>query len=211
MQAGREIRVMVKPAEVDDDTAILLVARDRTRDRGQPRVPGPDQGHGDPGVARHRVRSLTPDRPPGDRAMPLADVHPFASHLPVRISFGDGAIGELRARARRGRRALGDACSWRRRWPRRRRSCEALAACEAAGIAITRHVKEPGRALADGDRRASRELVRSTGGEAVVGIGGGSALDLAKAARIVVRPGRLDRALRRAARRRSRSRPCRWC
>ena len=119
--------------------------------------------------------------------MPLADVHPFASHLPVRISFGDGAIGELP-------RVLGEAGV---------RSAavlveapvaeapavvEALAACEAAGIAITRQVKAPGEpSLAATDEFA--ELARSTGGEAIVGIGGGSALDLAKAARIVVSQG----------------------
>ena len=119
--------------------------------------------------------------------MPLVDVHPFASHLPVRISFGDGAIGELP-------RVLGEAGV---------RSAavlveapvaeapavvEALAACEAAGIAITRQVKEPGEpSLAATD--AFAELARSTGGEAIVGIGGGSALDLAKAARIVVSQG----------------------
>ncbi len=51
MQAGREMRVMVKPSEIDDDAAVLLVAPDRARDRGQSRVPGPDQDHGDPGIA----------------------------------------------------------------------------------------------------------------------------------------------------------------
>ena len=34
MQAGRDLRVMVKPEEIDDDAATLLVARDREGDRG---------------------------------------------------------------------------------------------------------------------------------------------------------------------------------
>ena len=50
MQAGREIRVMVKPEEVDDDTAALLsheIAREIER---HARVSRPDQGDGDPRV-----------------------------------------------------------------------------------------------------------------------------------------------------------------
>src|SRR5439155_20868346 len=35
------------------------LARDRARDRGPARVPRADQGHGDPGVARRRVRQVT--------------------------------------------------------------------------------------------------------------------------------------------------------
>ena len=58
MQAGREIRVMVVPGALDDDGAVLLSPRDRPRDRAGARVPGPDQGHRDPGVAGHRLRSL---------------------------------------------------------------------------------------------------------------------------------------------------------
>ena len=59
MQAGREIRVMVAPGALDDDGAVLLSPRDRPRDRAGARVPGPDQGHRDPGVARDRVRALS--------------------------------------------------------------------------------------------------------------------------------------------------------
>ena len=38
LQAGREIRVIVSPGDVDDDEAALLAARDRAGDRGPARV-----------------------------------------------------------------------------------------------------------------------------------------------------------------------------
>ena len=68
MQAGREIRVMVAPGAIDDDAATLLSYADRTGDREGARVPGPDQGDGDPRVPRGRVRTLErvgPERAPG--------------------------------------------------------------------------------------------------------------------------------------------------
>ena len=40
MQAGREIRVIVRPEEVDDDAAALLSQRDRARRRGELEYPG---------------------------------------------------------------------------------------------------------------------------------------------------------------------------
>ena len=58
LQAGREIRVIVKPEEIDDDSGGAALARDRARDRGAPRVPRSDQGDGDPRVARDRVREV---------------------------------------------------------------------------------------------------------------------------------------------------------
>ncbi len=51
MQAGREVRVMVKPEDVDDDARRAPEPRDRARDRGAARVSRPDQGHGHPGIA----------------------------------------------------------------------------------------------------------------------------------------------------------------
>ena len=48
LQAGREIRVIVSPGDVDDDEAALLVARDRPRDRGPARVSRPGEGDRDP-------------------------------------------------------------------------------------------------------------------------------------------------------------------
>ena len=56
LQAGREIRVLVKPQEIDDDAGGPALARDRPRDREPPRVPGPDQGDGDPREPRDRRR-----------------------------------------------------------------------------------------------------------------------------------------------------------
>ena len=174
MQAGREVRVMVKPGEIDDDEATLARARDRARGRGEPRVPRPDQDHGDSRVARDGVR-----------AMSLPDVHAFSSHLPVRISFGDDVIDELPA-------VLSDAGA---------KSVlvvieepvaalagvvRALAACEAAGVRFERYLKGPGEpSLAAVDEAAAA----GAGADAVVGIGGGSALDLAKAARVVLQQG----------------------
>ena len=62
MQAGREIRVMVAPEAIDDDAAALLSHEIAREIEQRARVPGPDQGHGDPRVARDRVRALTPLR-----------------------------------------------------------------------------------------------------------------------------------------------------
>ena len=53
LQAGREIRVMVEPAEVDDDDAVLL-ARDRQRDRDQRWSTRPGEGDRDPRVTGDR-------------------------------------------------------------------------------------------------------------------------------------------------------------
>ena len=53
LQAGREIRVMVEPTEVDDDGAVLL-SHEIAREIEEPRVPGPGQGDRDP---RSRGRS----------------------------------------------------------------------------------------------------------------------------------------------------------
>ena len=58
MQAGRDVRVMVKPSEVDDDMAVLL-SREIAREIEETlEYPGPDQGDRDPGVAGVRVRQV---------------------------------------------------------------------------------------------------------------------------------------------------------
>ena len=75
LQAGREIRVMVKPTEVDDDDGRAPVPRDRPRDRGAARVPGPDQGDGHPrDAARSSSRSSR-----GSAALESATLAPLAA------------------------------------------------------------------------------------------------------------------------------------
>ena len=58
VQAGREVRILVRPEEIDDLTATPARPRHRQEDRGQPDLPGPDQGHGHPRDARRRVREV---------------------------------------------------------------------------------------------------------------------------------------------------------
>ena len=59
VQAGREVRILVRPEEIDDLTATRLARDIVQEDRGQPDLPGPDQGHGHPRDARGRVREVT--------------------------------------------------------------------------------------------------------------------------------------------------------
>ena len=59
LQAGREIRVIVKPERGRRRRGGPAVARDRPRDRGPARVPGPDQGDGHPREPRDRRRVAT--------------------------------------------------------------------------------------------------------------------------------------------------------
>ena len=58
MQAGREVRVMVKPEDIDDDAAALLSHEIAREIEESARVSRPDQGHGDPGVASDRGRKV---------------------------------------------------------------------------------------------------------------------------------------------------------
>ena len=115
---------------------------------------------------------------------PVASFH---SQLPVRIAFGDGVIGELPdALSALGARA--PSSSSRSPSPGTRTSLPALAAAESAGVRLDRVVKGPGEpTFALADELAAR--VRDGALGAVVGIGGGSALDVAKAARIVADQG----------------------
>src|SRR5687767_11955390 len=114
-------------------------------------------------------------------------VTPFHSQLPVRIAFGDGVLAELPdAVAGLGARAalavveapVLDHPS----------VVAALAALEQRGVAIERATKEPGEpTFRLADELADR--IRDGGLQAVVGIGGGSALDVAKAARVIADQG----------------------
>jgi choline dehydrogenase len=114
-------------------------------------------------------------------------VTPFHSQLPVRIAFGDGVIAEL-ADALASLGATGALVVVEEPVARHPDVEAALAAAERAGVRPERVAKGPGEptfALAD----ELAERVRDGGLDAVVGIGGGSALDVAKAARIVADQG----------------------
>ncbi len=107
----------------------------------------------------------------------------FHSHLPVRIAFGDGAIAELADAL--GSLGAGSALVVVEEPVAGHPDVvAALDAAETAGVRLERRVKGPGEptfALAD----ELAGVIRAESLEAVVGIGGGSALDVAKAARIV--------------------------
>ncbi len=110
-------------------------------------------------------------------------VPPFRSHLPVRVSFGDGAIAEL-AGTLASFEATAALVVVEEPVAEHPAVVAALAAAEDAGTQLERVVKGPGEpAFALADELA--EQVRGASLDAVVGIGGGSALDVAKAARIV--------------------------
>jgi alcohol dehydrogenase len=114
-------------------------------------------------------------------------VTPFHSQLPVEIAFGDGVIGEL-AEALGALGATGALIVVEEPVAGHPAVVAALAAAEAAGVRLDRFVKGPGEptfALADD----LAERARGGGLDAVVGIGGGSALDVAKAARIAADQG----------------------
>ena len=111
----------------------------------------------------------------------------FHSQLPVKIAFGDGVIADLPAVLA----ALGAVSALvivEEPVAEHPDVGDALAGAAAAGVRHERYVKGPGEptfALAD----ELAERARNTGLDAVVGIGGGSALDVAKAARIVADQG----------------------
>jgi choline dehydrogenase len=111
----------------------------------------------------------------------------FRSHLPVKIAFGDGVIGELPdALAALGARSA--LVVVEEPVAEHAAVTAALAAAESGGVRLERVVKGPGEpTFALADELAAR--VRDGGLEAVVGIGGGSALDVAKAARIAADQG----------------------
>ena len=113
-------------------------------------------------------------------------VTPFHAQLPVRIAFGDGVLVEL-PEALAALRASASLVVVEAPVAEHPSIVAALTAVERAGVRLDRVVKGPGEptfALAD-------ELAdRVRGGlDAVVGIGGGSALDVAKAARIAADQG----------------------
>ena len=119
--------------------------------------------------------------------MSTPDVTPFHSQLPVKLSFGDGVIAELgdvlaslgasRAFVVIEEPVVGNEGAE-----------AALAACADAGIQLERYLKGSGEPTIDAANAVTRAIVEDNC-DAVVGIGGGSALDLAKAARLLADAG----------------------
>ena len=118
---------------------------------------------------------------------PVPDVVAFTAQLPVRIAFGDGVLAGLSEELQ----SLGASAALvvvEEPVAEHPAVVAALAAAENGAVRLDRIVKGPGEptfALAD----ELAERVREGGLDAVVGIGGGSALDVAKAARIVADQG----------------------
>jgi choline dehydrogenase len=111
----------------------------------------------------------------------------FTAHLPVRIAFGDGVIHEL-PDVLQSLEARSVLIVVEEPVAEQLDVVGALVTGEAAGVRLERFVKGPGEptfALAD----ELAERVRTSSHDAVVGIGGGSALDVAKAARLVADQG----------------------
>jgi choline dehydrogenase len=114
-------------------------------------------------------------------------VTPFHSQLPVRVAFGDGVVAEL-ADALASLGAKGALVVVEEPVADHADVVAALRAVGDTGVRVDRVVKGPGEpsfALAD----ELAERVRGGSLDAVVGIGGGSALDVAKAARIAADQG----------------------
>ena len=102
MQAGREIRVMVVPGALDDDGAVAALARDRARDRAGARVPGPDQGDGDPRESRAiGLREVARARYPrtADEALPRHHVRLPDERARLRAHEGHARVARLRGGA----------------------------------------------------------------------------------------------------------------
>ena len=117
----------------------------------------------------------------------LAPVTQFHSRLPVAIAFGEGVIAEL-SDALAALNASGALVVVEEPVAQHSDMLAALAAAEQAGIRLERVVKGPGEPTFQlADELAAG--VRDEGLNAVVGIGGGSALDVAKAARIAADQG----------------------
>jgi choline dehydrogenase len=116
-----------------------------------------------------------------------APVTAFHSQLPVKIAFGDGVIAEL-GDALASLRATAAFVVVEEPVAEHSEVVAALRAVESAGVRVERIVKGPGEpTFTLADELAGR--VRGRALDAVVGIGGGSALDVAKAARIVADQG----------------------
>ncbi len=114
-------------------------------------------------------------------------ITPFSSQLPVRIAFGDGAIAGL-TEVLAGLGASSALVVVEAPVAAHPDVVAALASAERAGIRLERFEKGPGEpTFQQADALAAQ--IGASGLGAVVGIGGGSALDVAKAARIIADQG----------------------
>src|SRR5204862_291673 len=111
-------------------------------------------------------------------------IAPFRNHLPVKIRFGDGVAGDLSA-------VLDDEGA-RRPFLIMDRGLDGVVPGVAAAIAplegAVRFEKDAGEPTAELVEQAAEGLQES-GCDAVVALGGGSAMDTAKAARLVASQG----------------------
>ena len=111
--------------------------------------------------------------------MPLAPLEPFTSHLPVRVRFGDGVLAQLPE-------VLADLAAHRPIAFVDAAVAQLPAVREALGAGTTIHTLAAGEpAVEDIDAAAAHVA----GHDAVIAIGGGSALDTAKGARLVAGAG----------------------
>jgi alcohol dehydrogenase len=101
----------------------------------------------------------------------------FQAALPVRVSFGDGVVSQL-----------GDVVAARRALVIVEEPVAAIPAVAQAIAGMVVHVKPAGEPTYDVIADAAR-AVEEARPEVIVGIGGGSALDVAKAARLVAGQG----------------------
>ena len=115
--------------------------------------------------------------------LPVEHIDPFGNHLPVRIRFGEGVVATLAdvLRSEGTGRAFVVVDEVVQGIP------EVAASLERLG-AHARFVKGPGEPTVDDVEQAASALTES-GADAVVAIGGGSAMDTAKAARLVATQG----------------------
>ena len=114
-------------------------------------------------------------------------VRPFQAQLPVRIAFGDGVLGQLPA-VLDGLGAMAVLVVVEAPVAEHPGVSAALDAAARGGRRLDRVVKQPGEPTLDQADELARR-VRDGGLDAVVGIGGGSALDIAKAARVLADQG----------------------
>ncbi|MEZ5099234.1 MAG: iron-containing alcohol dehydrogenase [Thermoleophilia bacterium] len=114
----------------------------------------------------------------------LDAVPPFANHLPVRIRFGDGVVGEL-AGALAAERARRPFCVVDPAVAELEPVRAALAAVDGAVVVWSTAPGEPTVASVE----AAADALAGAAADAVVAIGGGSTIDTAKAARLVAGQG----------------------